>query len=207
MNTRQLATVLFALRELQNNYDDDYRNAMHFDEVEPLTEDEISELCEELNTPNSKPVLTPETGQAVNSNCLSGLRCPNCHALEPFRLDTIGPNPNQAYNMSQSELQSALNNGKVNIITYSAIWTDMGSVDTCGDTEFDVHGKAICMSCNKVGKFRDFQIKDSSSLEGMLNDHARIHNWSVEDKLNTCLEYIENQQSNDAFRDFLSEQT
>jgi hypothetical protein len=47
LNERELATVLAALRIFQRDPDPTME---HFDEVEPLSADEIDELCEELNT-------------------------------------------------------------------------------------------------------------------------------------------------------------
>ena len=55
LNKRELATILIALRYLQSNYDDSFiGESVHFegDVGSPLTEGEIDQLCETLNTKN-----------------------------------------------------------------------------------------------------------------------------------------------------------
>ena len=48
LTDRELATVLHALRKLQDTANCNYV-CEHFDEHEPLNDDEIDELCERLN--------------------------------------------------------------------------------------------------------------------------------------------------------------
>lgn len=55
MNHQELATVLFALRFMQANYDElesdgIIEDSEHFKECDPLTGQEIDALCEQLNT-------------------------------------------------------------------------------------------------------------------------------------------------------------
>lgn len=54
LNYQELSTVLAALRVFQDLIDDDelenYRRLPHFDDVEPLTSEQIDTLCEEINT-------------------------------------------------------------------------------------------------------------------------------------------------------------
>jgi len=57
LNNTEVATILFALRHLQAHYDESgYRRSEHIQElrrrgdVSPLTEDEIGNLCELINT-------------------------------------------------------------------------------------------------------------------------------------------------------------
>jgi hypothetical protein len=50
---RELAMILFALRYVQDNYDDlavHILSAEHFEELKPLKADEIDTLCQSLNT-------------------------------------------------------------------------------------------------------------------------------------------------------------
>ena len=50
LTDRELATVLWALRRLQNALDtEDQKGYVHFEEHDPLTSDEIDALCERLN--------------------------------------------------------------------------------------------------------------------------------------------------------------
>ena len=54
LNYQELSTVLAALRVFQEGYDEstgesEYSGMSHFDDVEPLTNDQIDELCERLN--------------------------------------------------------------------------------------------------------------------------------------------------------------
>ena len=49
MNEKELATVLAALRHWQNVSMVKYKS-IYFGDVEPMTDDEIDELCEKLNT-------------------------------------------------------------------------------------------------------------------------------------------------------------
>ncbi|MEF1335594.1 hypothetical protein REH81_02200 [Vibrio rotiferianus] len=52
-NYQETSTILAGLRILQDKVDDgslaDYRKLPHFDDVEPLSSDQIDELCEKLN--------------------------------------------------------------------------------------------------------------------------------------------------------------
>lgn len=52
LNKSEISTILFALRYLQSNYSDSgIEDSEHFkDDVSALTEDEIDQLCETLNT-------------------------------------------------------------------------------------------------------------------------------------------------------------
>jgi hypothetical protein len=54
LNSRELATILHALRSMQSNLRDDIPDACsesceHFTDADPLTSDEIDVLCENLN--------------------------------------------------------------------------------------------------------------------------------------------------------------
>lgn len=49
LSKRELATVLAALRTFQKE-EEAYRNAMpHFEDVKPITNEEIDTLCERIN--------------------------------------------------------------------------------------------------------------------------------------------------------------
>lgn len=85
--------------------------------------------------------------QEPNSNCLSRMRCPDCGSLGEFKLTTKGPNPEQGAHMGQMELYKAVESGEVDIVEYMAIWSDDGSIDTAGDTEFVEDGEAECIAC------------------------------------------------------------
>lgn len=54
LSDRQLATILAALRHWQSHVtrweDEEFCGGGHFYSVEPLTNEEIDELCEDLNT-------------------------------------------------------------------------------------------------------------------------------------------------------------
>jgi hypothetical protein len=51
LSYQEVSTVLAALRYLQENRDDVISISMsHFDDVEPLTAEQIDTLCEEINT-------------------------------------------------------------------------------------------------------------------------------------------------------------
>lgn len=50
MTSKQLATVLASLRLFQRDMQANTHNMyLHFEDEDPLTADEIDELCEELN--------------------------------------------------------------------------------------------------------------------------------------------------------------
>jgi len=49
LSYQEVSTVLAALRYLQENRDDAI-GMSHFDDVEPLTAEQIDTLCEEINT-------------------------------------------------------------------------------------------------------------------------------------------------------------
>ena len=56
LSERELATVLAALRYWQQDLvanDEDPISPDHFDQVTPLTADEIDDLCERLNGPST----------------------------------------------------------------------------------------------------------------------------------------------------------
>lgn len=106
-----------------------------------------------------------EVEKKANSNCLHGMRCPNCSSLGPFRFATKGPNPDQAYGMGQMELHSAVDSGDVDFVEYMAEWHDDGSVDTAGDTEFVSSGDGRCESCDFEGTVADFYIKERIPAE------------------------------------------
>jgi hypothetical protein len=63
-----------------------------------------------------------------NVNCLSGLRCPNCQSLGPFKIRT----------------------------TCLMVWTDDGT-DDYEDCEFDEDSGCHCVNCGRLGKVLDFQ--------------------------------------------------
>ena len=53
MDKRQVATVLAALRHFQKTVREEYRHGLeHFTEVTPLSDVEIDDLCETINTRN-----------------------------------------------------------------------------------------------------------------------------------------------------------
>ena len=74
LNSRELATTLYALRELQDKMhetDDvlaEMKDSGHFEDAPPLTEDEIDDLCERLNLspvqPQRRVVVRVESGVA-----------------------------------------------------------------------------------------------------------------------------------------------
>jgi hypothetical protein len=92
-----------------------------------------------------------------NTNCLSGMRCPECSALGPFKLMTKGPDPVDGYGMGQMELYRAVESGDVEIVEYTAEWEDDGSIDTVGDTEFVEDGDGECISCGYEGAVNSFR--------------------------------------------------
>lgn len=121
--------------------------------VEPV-EDGANYSPDALALPRSEGLLT----KTANDNCLKGVCCPKCHSLEPFLIDTVGPNPSGTEMMSQGSLMAAVAKGEVNVTTYSAIWYDEGSEDTAGDTEFAEQGQAKCLNCQHEGAFTDFAV-------------------------------------------------
>lgn len=65
MNPSELATVLFALRFLQANYDDSHiTESVHFEEEDfnPLSVPEIDALVEKLNTEDAAVAITMDGG-------------------------------------------------------------------------------------------------------------------------------------------------
>lgn len=95
MNTRELSTVLAALRHFQNSFEhtSDMKSAFpdHFDEESALNHEEIDALCEELNTgeesePPNLPPCYPAKGIRVTKTddpptlIASGYdwECPGC---------------------------------------------------------------------------------------------------------------------------------
>lgn len=61
LTKQQLSTILAALRLFQNTMESDGHESVndmaHFDDVEPLTSEEVNDLCEELNFESSDDVF------------------------------------------------------------------------------------------------------------------------------------------------------
>jgi hypothetical protein len=79
-NNRELATTLYALRELQGEMHEtndvlaEMKDSPHFEDCEPLTEDEIDTLCERLNLgpeqpPKRKVLIQVKGGVAEVMDC------------------------------------------------------------------------------------------------------------------------------------------
>lgn len=56
LNKRETATVLAALRYFQEQQPN-LRGKLHFEEVDPLTSEQIDQLCERINTDHKSRVL------------------------------------------------------------------------------------------------------------------------------------------------------
>lgn len=67
-----------------------------------------------------------------NTNCLAGLRCPQCGSYEPFSIL-----------------------GQANVVVYDE-GTDEGS-----SIEWDYDSHARCIACGKIGKVGDFLEEDA----------------------------------------------
>ena len=75
-------------------------------------------------------------GKRKNTNCLAGIQCPECNALEPFNIS----------------------------VTTCATFYDDGT-DDVGDMEFDDDSFCRCMSCHKVGVVADFKKPSKKKAE------------------------------------------
>ena len=64
LSYKELSTVLAALRNFQETtIKDDRFDFPHFDDVDPLTDDEIDDLCENLNIDDTESALLEEHKQ------------------------------------------------------------------------------------------------------------------------------------------------
>lgn len=72
-----------------------------------------------------------ERNKVSNTNCLEGMRCPECGALEPFTIF---------------------------VKTAVRMWDD-GSEDTYGDQEWDDGSYCMCDACTFSGMVMDFRVK------------------------------------------------
>jgi len=117
-------------------------------ELEPL---KISEWYQQ-NAAGQKPHLAWEkisfaTVDDQNSNCLAGLRCPNCGQQHQFLIEVNGVDPQQVDPMdSQSAIMAKVSVGDVSMIDYTAKMTDDGSEDTVSDVTYA--GAISCPECD-----------------------------------------------------------
>lgn len=69
LNKRETATVLAALRYFQRQPRNVVRGSLiqlHFDDVKPLSDEQIDSLCERINTDVPPKVLKKPLGKRVN---------------------------------------------------------------------------------------------------------------------------------------------
>jgi len=58
VNSQEIATLLAALRHFQKSTKlNDRKSWLHFEQIEPLTDNEIDVLCEKINCPNEPQVI------------------------------------------------------------------------------------------------------------------------------------------------------
>jgi ssDNA-binding Zn-finger/Zn-ribbon topoisomerase 1 len=70
-------------------------------------------------------------GKTENNDCLDGLRCPECKALEPFQISSM----------------------------CQAVWTDDGVGDTY-EFEYDKASYISCLECGHGGQVQEFEDHD-----------------------------------------------
>ena len=117
MNEKELATVLAALRYFQKcDFNRTAKKHMfdHFDDVEPMTNDEIDELCEELNTvePDQMPIcksmdwklLREQKAELLNRIDDSDLLMGIVHLIDGIQdhaVDVLGYDEKEIFNLEQ----------------------------------------------------------------------------------------------------------
>lgn len=87
-----------------------------------------------------------------NDNCLAGMTCPACESGGPFYLETVGPS--RAVDADHHSEAG----GQLSEEVYVALWSDEGSEDTVGDTDFVEDGYGKCVACRFEGEVQSFRI-------------------------------------------------
>lgn len=85
-----------------------------------------------------------------NENCLEGMCCPECGNESAFVIDTEGTDPNAQYATDDDD-------SDYDVIIYPAHWTDDGSTDTYGDTDFPSDGECKCTECGHTAMTEAFR--------------------------------------------------
>lgn len=138
--------------------------------LSPALTDVIEHIIDD-NLPDGKTglliitTLTPDSVEHdfarfdhnTNDNCLSGIQCPCCGNNEAFNIDTLGIHADDVDPMmSQSGIMRAASEGELESYTFSAHYTDDGTEDVAGDSEFAPDGEASCCDCGYTRKTSAF---------------------------------------------------
>ena len=99
----------------------------------------------------SQPVFA--WGEAINENCLANMACPCCGSESELIIDTDGISSLDVDDMmGQSEIQRLVADGELTPTTFPACYSDDGTTDVVGDSEFTPDGNASCPHCGFEGK-------------------------------------------------------
>ncbi|MEE3189693.1 MAG: hypothetical protein VX281_01955, partial [Pseudomonadota bacterium] len=138
--------------------------------LSPALTDVIEHIIDD-NLPDGKTglliitTLTPDSVEHdfarfdhnTNDNCLSGIQCPCCGNNEAFNIDTLGIHADDVDPMmSQSGIMRAASEGELESYTFSAHYTDDGTEDVAGDSEFAPDGDTSCCDCGYTRKTSAF---------------------------------------------------
>jgi hypothetical protein len=116
----------------------------------------VDVLCEMLDTASFVLHIEDRVDDAdpyadndeVNTNVLTGIKCPVCASAAPFMIDTQGiPAENVDPMVSQSGIMRMVAEGELSCETFAAEYDDDGSTDVAGDSEFVSEGEASCLVC------------------------------------------------------------